>query len=82
MNVVAVPRPAGEDPRASHEALLWIALDEQHLRAVLDWPLGQTGSTAPAVVTVDIVAVGRDGTRRLYQAQFAGRESRAGTSAS
>ena len=28
---------------------------EQHLRAVLDWPLGRTDLTAPAVVTVNVV---------------------------
>jgi len=28
---------------------------EQHLRAVLDWPLGDTAATAPAVVTVNLL---------------------------
>ncbi|MEA2595593.1 MAG: 5-(carboxyamino)imidazole ribonucleotide synthase [Thermomicrobiales bacterium] len=28
---------------------------EQHLRAILDWPLGATAPTAPAVVTVNIL---------------------------
>ena len=28
---------------------------EQHLRAVLDWPLGSTEPTAPAVVTINVV---------------------------
>ena len=28
---------------------------EQHLRAVLDWPLGSTAPTAPAVVTINVV---------------------------
>ena len=28
---------------------------EQHLRAVLDWPLGSTALTAPAVVTINVV---------------------------
>ena len=28
---------------------------EQHLRAVLDWPLGETALTAPAVVTVNLL---------------------------
>ena len=31
---------------------------EQHLRAVLDWPLGSTASTAPAVATVNVVGRG------------------------
>jgi 5-(carboxyamino)imidazole ribonucleotide synthase len=33
---------------------------EQHLRAVLDWPLGETALTAPAVVTVNLLG-GIDG---------------------
>lgn len=33
---------------------------EQHLRAVLDWPLGSTALTAPAVVTVNLLG-GADG---------------------
>jgi 5-(carboxyamino)imidazole ribonucleotide synthase len=33
---------------------------EQHLRAILDWPLGSTALTAPAVVTVNVVG-GPDG---------------------
>jgi 5-(carboxyamino)imidazole ribonucleotide synthase len=33
---------------------------EQHLRAVLDWPLGSTAPTAPAVATVNVVG-GADG---------------------
>jgi 5-(carboxyamino)imidazole ribonucleotide synthase len=35
---------------------------EQHLRAVLDWPLGETGLTAPAVTTVNLLGAsdGRD----------------------
>lgn len=33
---------------------------EQHLRAVLDWPLGSTEPTAPVVVTVNVVG-GLDG---------------------
>ena len=35
---------------------------EQHLRAVLDWPLGGTGLTAPAVTTVNLLGAsdGRD----------------------
>jgi 5-(carboxyamino)imidazole ribonucleotide synthase len=33
---------------------------EQHLRAMLDWPLGSTELTAPAVVTVNVVG-GPDG---------------------
>jgi 5-(carboxyamino)imidazole ribonucleotide synthase len=32
----------------------------QHLRAVLDWPLGSTASTAPAAVTVNLLG-GEDG---------------------
>ena len=31
---------------------------EQHLRAVLDWPLGETALTAPAVVTVNLLGRG------------------------
>jgi len=31
---------------------------EQHLRAVLDWPLGETGLTGPAVATVNVVGRG------------------------
>jgi 5-(carboxyamino)imidazole ribonucleotide synthase len=30
---------------------------ENHLRAVLDWPLGETSLNAPAVVTVNVVGV-------------------------
>ena len=33
---------------------------EQHLRAVLDWPLGAAGLTAPAVATVNVIGP-RDG---------------------
>jgi 5-(carboxyamino)imidazole ribonucleotide synthase len=35
---------------------------EQHLRAVLDWPLGETGLTAQAVTTVNLLGAsdGRD----------------------
>jgi len=33
---------------------------EQHLRAVLDWPLGETNLVAPAVATVNVLG-GRDG---------------------
>ncbi len=33
---------------------------EQHLRAILDWPLGSTTPTAPAVVTVNVLG-GPDG---------------------
>lgn len=28
---------------------------EQHLRAILDWPLGDTGMTAPAVATINLL---------------------------
>lgn len=31
---------------------------EQHLRAVLDWPLGDTALTAPAVATANVLGVG------------------------
>jgi len=43
---------------------------EQHLRAVLDWPLGSTDLTAPFVVTVNIVGGddGTDPTSRLAEA--------------
>lgn len=43
---------------------------EQHLRAVLDWPLGSTELTAPSVVTVNIVGGddGVDPTSRLVEA--------------
>lgn len=43
---------------------------EQHLRAVLGWPLGNTESTAPAVVTVNVVgpADGSDPRSRLAEA--------------
>lgn len=40
---------------------------EQHLRAILDWPLGSTALTAPAVVTVNVIgdASGADPASRL-----------------
>jgi 5-(carboxyamino)imidazole ribonucleotide synthase len=43
---------------------------EQHLRAVLDWPLGDCSLTAPAVVTVNVLgaADGTDPRSRLPQA--------------
>lgn len=43
---------------------------EQHLRAVLDWPLGSTAPTAPAVVTINVVgpADGSDPRERLQEA--------------
>jgi 5-(carboxyamino)imidazole ribonucleotide synthase len=43
---------------------------EQHLRAVLGWPLGVTTLTAPAVVTVNVVgaADGSDPRRSLAEA--------------
>ncbi len=43
---------------------------EQHLRAVLDWPLGSTAPTAPAVVTVNVVGPddGSDPRERLEEA--------------
>ena len=43
---------------------------EQHLRAVLDWPLGSTALTAPAVVTVNLLgaADGSDPQTLLPQA--------------
>ena len=43
---------------------------EQHLRAVLDWPLGSTELTAPAVATVNVVgpADGSDPRERLTAA--------------
>jgi len=43
---------------------------EQHLRAVLDWPLGATDLTAPAVVTVNILGneAGEDPRSRLPEA--------------
>lgn len=43
---------------------------EQHLRAVLGWPLGSTELTAPAVVTVNVVgpADGSDPRSRLAEA--------------
>lgn len=34
---------------------------EQHLRAILDWPLGETAMTAPAVATVNILGPDRSG---------------------
>jgi 5-(carboxyamino)imidazole ribonucleotide synthase len=34
---------------------------EQHLRAVLDWPLGSTALTAPAVVTVNLLGAADGG---------------------
>ncbi len=39
---------------------------EQHLRAVLDWPLGSTELTAPSVVTVNIVG-GEDETDPAFR---------------
>jgi 5-(carboxyamino)imidazole ribonucleotide synthase len=61
---------------------------EQHLRAVLDWPLGATGLNAPYVVTVNILGP-RDGsdpaTRRVdalavsdVHVHFYGKEARPG----
>lgn len=43
---------------------------EQHLRAVLDWPLGSTAPAAPAVVTINVVgpADGSDPRERVPQA--------------
>ncbi|MGA1212548.1 MAG: 5-(carboxyamino)imidazole ribonucleotide synthase [Solirubrobacterales bacterium] len=43
---------------------------EQHLRAVLDWPLGSTAPNAPAVVTINLVgpADGSDPRQRLPEA--------------
>lgn len=43
---------------------------EQHLRAVLGWPLGSTAPTAPAVVTVNVVGGerGEDPRRNLARA--------------
>lgn len=43
---------------------------ENHLRAVLDWPLGETSLTAPAVVTVNVVGAtgGGDPRERLPRA--------------
>ena len=43
---------------------------EQHLRAVLDWPLGSTRPTAPAVATVNVLgpADGSDPRARLSRA--------------
>ena len=43
---------------------------EQHLRAVLDWPLGSTAPNAPAVVTINVVgpADGSDPRQRLPEA--------------
>jgi 5-(carboxyamino)imidazole ribonucleotide synthase len=43
---------------------------ENHLRAVLDWPLGATGLTAPGIATVNIVgaASGEDPRRHLPEA--------------
>lgn len=43
---------------------------EQHLRSVLDWPLGSTAPTAPAVVTINVVgpADGSDPRDRLGKA--------------
>jgi 5-(carboxyamino)imidazole ribonucleotide synthase len=34
---------------------------EQHLRAVLDWPLGSTAMVTPAAATVNLIGSGRDG---------------------
>ena len=61
---------------------------EQHLRAVLGWPLGSTELTAPAVVTVNVVgpADGSDPRSRLAEAvavpgahlHLYGKESRPG----
>src|SRR4029079_11154164 len=43
---------------------------EQHLRAILDWPLGATTPTAPAVATVNVLGgkAGRDPFAELPQA--------------
>ena len=43
---------------------------EQHLRAVLDWPLGSTAPAAPAVVTINVVgpADGSDPRERVPEA--------------
>ena len=43
---------------------------EQHLRAVLDWPLGSTAPAAPAVVTINVVgpADGSDPRERMPEA--------------
>lgn len=43
---------------------------EQHLRAVLDWPLGSTAPAAPAVVTINVVgpADGSDPRERVHEA--------------
>jgi 5-(carboxyamino)imidazole ribonucleotide synthase len=43
---------------------------EQHLRAILDWPLGQTSLTAPAVATVNVLgnAAGDDPRQALPDA--------------
>lgn len=43
---------------------------EQHLRAILDWPLGQTSLTAPAVATVNVLgnAAGDDPRQALPEA--------------
>ncbi|MGE5597018.1 MAG: 5-(carboxyamino)imidazole ribonucleotide synthase [Hyphomicrobiales bacterium] len=38
---------------------------ENHLRAVLDWPLGDTSLTAPAVVTVNVVGASDQDPREL-----------------
>jgi 5-(carboxyamino)imidazole ribonucleotide synthase len=39
---------------------------EQHLRAILDWPLGPTGMCAPAVAMANVVG-GRSGDPRTRQ---------------
>jgi 5-(carboxyamino)imidazole ribonucleotide synthase len=36
---------------------------ENHLRAVLDWPLGPTAARAPAVATVNVIGTGADDPR-------------------
>jgi 5-(carboxyamino)imidazole ribonucleotide synthase len=41
---------------------------ENHLRAVLGWPLGRTDPRAPAVVTLNVLAEGADPLARLPQA--------------
>jgi 5-(carboxyamino)imidazole ribonucleotide synthase len=47
---------------------------EQHLRAVLDWPLGETRMRAPAAVTVNVIgpADGSDPRDRLREALVVG----------
>jgi len=37
---------------------------EQHLRAVLDWPLGDTAMVAPTAATVNVIGTGRGGEPR------------------